>query len=113
MSDLAGKLQVRADGIRVLNAPDGLTLDLPAPTGPDAGVLVFARDRAALEAHGGPALAAARADRLAWIAYPKAGQLGTDLNRDILVAAVQGEGVRPVRQVAIDAVWSALRIRPA
>jgi hypothetical protein len=26
-----------------------------------------------------PVLAAARADRLAWIAYPKGGQLGTDL----------------------------------
>lgn len=46
-------------------------------------------------------------------AYPKAGQLGTDLNRDILGGALAGEGVQPVRQVAIDEVWSALRFRPS
>ena len=39
----------------------------------------------------------------------KAGQLGTDLNRDILAAALAGQGVQPVRQVAIDETWSALR----
>ena len=55
----------------------------------------------------------ARRDKLAWIAYPKAGKLGTDLNRDLLSAALAGEGVQPVRQVAIDEVWSALRFRPA
>jgi hypothetical protein len=52
-------------------------------------------------------------DRLAWIACPKAGKLGTDLNRDILAALVADRGVRPVRQVAIDETWSALRFRPA
>jgi hypothetical protein len=50
---------------------------------------------------------------LAWIAYPKAGQLGTDLNRDILARSLTGRGVRPVRQVAIDDVGSALRFRLA
>ena len=58
------------------------------------------------------AVAAARADRLAWIGYPKGGQLGTDLNRDRLVAALAGRGVQPVRQVSIDDTWSALRFRP-
>ena len=55
----------------------------------------------------------ARQDRLAWVAYPKAGKLGTDLNRDILAALLTAEGVQPVRQVAIDETWSALRFRPA
>jgi hypothetical protein len=58
-------------------------------------------------------VAAARQDKLAWIAYPKAGQLGTDLNRDILAGELSGQGVQPVRQVAIDETWSALRFRPA
>jgi hypothetical protein len=53
------------------------------------------------------------ADRLAWIAYPKAGQLDTDLNRDVLGKLLEEEGVRPVRQIALDEVWSALRFRPA
>jgi hypothetical protein len=44
-------------------------------------------------------VAAARADRLLWIGCPKGGQLGTDLNRDWLAAALVGHGVQPVRQV--------------
>ena len=60
-----------------------------------------------------PAVEAARGDKLAWIAYPKAGKLGTDLNRDILAALLTERGVQPVRQVAIDETWSALRFRPA
>ena len=43
----------------------------------------------------------------------EAGKLGTDLNRDTLAAALAVEGVQPVRQVAIDETWSALRFRPA
>jgi hypothetical protein len=81
-----------------------------APGTADA-VLAFVRTRADLDA-AGPALEAARADRLAWVAYPKGGQLDTDLNRDTLAATLTERGVRPVRQVALDGVWSALRFRP-
>jgi hypothetical protein len=59
-----------------------------------------------------PALEAARDDRLAWVAYPKGQQLGTDLNRDRLAVTARERGVRPVRQISIDEVWSALRFRP-
>lgn len=111
MSELARKLQLKADRIRVVNAPEDLELDLPVARAAPA-ILVFARDRAELEAHAAAALRVARADGLAWIAYPKGGQLGTDLNRDILWQALEGAGVRPVRQVSIDAIWSALRFRP-
>jgi hypothetical protein len=55
---------------------------------------------------------AAKRDALAWVAYPKAGQLGTDLNRDSLARLMMERGAHPVRQVAIDDVWSALRFRP-
>ena len=40
------------------------------------------------------------------------GQLGTDLHRDSLWEALKPTGWRPVTQVAIDDVWSALRFRP-
>jgi len=47
-------------------------------------------------------------------AFPKAGQLGTDLNRDVLwkhlLEKYRVQGVRPI---ALDEVWSAMRFRPA
>jgi len=115
---LAEKLQLKPPGaIAVLGAPDGIDLDLPsAQEAPHAdtadAVLAFVVNAADLGTVAAPAVAAARNDRLAWIAYPKAGQLGTDLNRDRLAVAARSLGVQPVRQVSIDAVWSALRFRP-
>jgi hypothetical protein len=46
------------------------------------------------------------------VAYPKAGQLATDLNRDVLWRKLTPEGVRGVRLISIDEVWSAMRFRP-
>lgn len=111
MGDLEKKLQLKGGSLRVVNAPPGLRLDVStADVAED--VLVFVRSRAELEEEVAPVLRAARADRLAWIAYPKGGRLGTDLNRDVLWRLLEGRGVRPVRQIAIDDVWSALRFRP-
>jgi hypothetical protein len=118
--DVTAKLQIKA-GQRVATlAGDG---DVPAVATADANppagaadadaVIAFARNKAELATVAGPAIEAARQDRLAWVAYPKAGKLGTDLNRDILAALLTAEGVQPVRQVAIDETWSALRFRPA
>jgi ApbE superfamily uncharacterized protein (UPF0280 family) len=75
-------------------------------------VIVFAKNLAEVDAKAGAAVEAAREDRIAWVAYPKAGQLDTDLNRDILWKHLLKKGVQAVRQVAIDDVWSALRFRP-
>lgn len=100
--------------IRVLGRPGGVDLDdvrLTASAGAD-GILVFVRTIADVDAKCGPAVQAAREDRIAWIAYPKAGQLGTDLNRDILWKRLLKDGIRGVRQVSLDDVWSALRFRP-
>jgi hypothetical protein len=112
--DLTGKLQIKAgQSVAVLNLPAGVTL--PA-SGAEAGaadaVIGFAATAADLGGLG-PVISAARADRLAWIGYPKGGKLGTDLNRDRLVLALTAEGIQPVRQVSIDETWSALRFRPA
>jgi hypothetical protein len=120
--DLRSKLQIKpGQTVAVLNSPPGpaLRLDSDAPQHarkphrvPEAdaviGFVVRRDDLSEVE----PVLAAARADRLAWIGYPKGGRLGTDLNRDLLVDAVTEHGVQPVRQVSIDDTWSALRLRP-
>jgi hypothetical protein len=74
---------------------------------------LFVRDSKTLSRTGGPVFEAAKADRLAWIAYPKASQLGTDLKRDILSKLVKPIGIQPVRQVSVDDTWSAMRFRPA
>lgn len=112
---LAKKLQIK-DGhkVRLVNAPTTFTLDAPTTRSESAdAVLVFAKNKAELNDHATPAFDAAREDRLSWIAYPKAGQLGTDLSRDILWDLLKGQGIKPVRQVALDGIWSALRFRPA
>jgi hypothetical protein len=118
--DVTAKLQIKA-GQRV--ATVAASSDVPPVAAADANppaepadadaVIAFARNKAELAIVAAPAVEAARQDRLAWVAYPKAGKLGTDLNRDILAALLTAEGVQPVRQVAIDETWSALRFRPA
>jgi hypothetical protein len=116
--DVSAKLQIKP-GQRVVTV--GAPGDVPPIAGENAAgapeaadvVVAFVRSKAELGTVAVPAIEAARRDKLAWIAYPKAGKLGTDLNRDTLSAALAGEGVQPVRQIAIDDVWSALRFRPA
>jgi hypothetical protein len=104
------------------DAPAGrqlFDLRLPADNPPvdaaEAGgaIVIFVRDHDALDRHSALAVGAARRDVLTWIAYPKGGQLGTDLNRDSLNSVLKARGVQGVRQISIDATWSALRFRPA
>ena len=45
-----------------------------------------------------------------WVAYPKGNR--TDINRDSLWPILSEYGLRPITQVAVDNVWSALRFRP-
>ncbi|MEA5455071.1 hypothetical protein SPF06_10105 [Sinomonas sp. JGH33] len=117
--ELWQKLQIKPDAVvAVVNPPaDGHGLTGPFTQTDDAAsasaVVVFVTNRAELTAHGSPGVQAALDDRLAWFAYPKAKQLGTDLNRDLLAQELVAQGIDPVRQVSLDDVWSALRFRPA
>ena len=116
---MPSKWQVK-DGQRVcvVGLPSGVALDFGAvaplvqdPAAADV-VVAFVIGSADLDV-AKPAVEAAREDRLAWVVYPKAGQLGTDLDRDSLNEALRVEGVQAVRQISVDATWSALRFRPA
>jgi predicted SnoaL-like aldol condensation-catalyzing enzyme len=50
---------------------------------------------------------------LVWIAYPKkTSKLESDLSREEVWDAMKNTEWRPVSQIAIDEVWSALRFRP-
>jgi hypothetical protein len=118
--DLAAKLQLKpGQSVSIVNRPTGAALELGSdhpvadvPGQADA-VIVFCPGRADLDRLSDQLVPPARRDILTWVAYPKAGQLGTDLSRDVLAELVRAQGVRPVRQVALDDVWSALRLRPA
>jgi hypothetical protein len=116
--DLRAKLQLKPQQhVKTVQAPNS---DLPnsletesvGDDQPVPALLVFVTDRSALEAHREQIVEAASRDHLTWVAYPKSGQLGTDLKRDALVALLMDSGIQPVRQVAIDEAWSALRFRP-
>jgi hypothetical protein len=119
---VARKLQIpTASTVVVLGCPADVDLEIPddclvvSDPGDAAkaqAVISFVVRADDLDTVAGPALAAARTDRLAWIAYPKARQLGTDLNRDILAERCKTHGAQPVRSVSIDSIWSALRFRP-
>lgn len=54
-----------------------------------------------------PVLAAARA---VWFLYPKAGR--ADVNRDVIIRESGAFGWRPIGNVSVDDVWSAVRVRP-
>jgi hypothetical protein len=113
---LAKKLNLK-DGmkVRVVGKPANVDLDDVATTTSTKAeaVLLFVKNLADVDASCAPLVDAARADRIAWAAYPKAGQLGTDLNRDVLWKHLSKQGIEGVRQVAVDPVWSAMRFRPA
>ena len=76
-------------------------------------VLLFAPDRAGLEGRLPDLLKTMRQGAILWVAYPKlSSSLAADLSRDVIHALVPRYGLDTVSQIAIDADWSALRLKP-
>lgn len=102
----------------LVNPPAGIEKVLTAGevrvTGSSDAVLIFTNSLAEVAQLVPPAFQSVPADALVWVSYPK-GSAGvkTDLNRDKLWEALKTSGWRPVRQIAINTIWSALRFRPA
>src|SRR5262245_43562279 len=110
-SELAKKLNLKSGAkVRVIGKPANVDLHgVSTTTSVKAdGVIVFVKTLADVESKGGPAIDAAKEDRIAWLIYPKAGQLDTDLNRDILWRHLLKYGIQGVRQIAVDPIWSAM-----
>jgi hypothetical protein len=75
-------------------------------------VLWFAADRAGLDAVLPAMAAAAGRGAIVWVAYPKlTSTLAADLSRDAIRGLVPAHGLDTVSQIAIDADWSALRLK--
>ncbi len=120
MSDkpVAERLQVKgARRLAVIAAPAGLDSVVGAPDArADAAeadvVLLVVADRARFDAELPPLLGKMRKDAILWVAYPKlTSPLAADLSRDVIHTAAPALGLDTVSQIAIDADWSALRLK--
>ena len=75
-------------------------------------VLLFAPDRARLDAELPDLLEKMAETAILWVAYPKlSSRLATDLSRDVIHALAPRHGLDTVSQIAVDADWSALRLK--
>jgi hypothetical protein len=122
---LVDKLQIKTgQKMAVLNAPAGYLdklatelegISVSAQTaGPSDALLLFVNSLAEAAQWFPKAIRAVKIDGLLWVAYPKGtSRVKTDVNRDRLWEATKPTGWRPVRQVALDDVWSTMRFRPA
>jgi hypothetical protein len=113
---LAKKLNLKGDmKVRVVGKPREVALDdVVTTTSPKAdAIIVFVKTLAEVDEKCAPLIEAAKEDRLAWVAYPKAGQLDTDLHRDVLSQHLLKQGIDSVRLISLDSVWSVMRFRPA
>ena len=117
VKSVAQKLLIKPGTTLWVSHPARVELIGPLPenvrlvTGPDQAqtAVIFADDAAAVRT-----IMEARRGQLEltatiWIAYPKANK--ADINRDSLWPILAEFGMRPISQVAIDDVWSALRFR--
>jgi len=122
---LIKKLRIQAgERLLILNAPPGYIEslgDLPegarvseVPEGEYQFVHLFVTNSEDLGRLRQAAMDAVEYDGLLWISYPKrSSKVATDLTRDVLWELMGDTGLRPVTQVSVDEVWSALRFRPA
>jgi hypothetical protein len=76
-------------------------------------VLAFVQNQQALDALSQALVALMQGDNILWFAYPKASskRYHCDFNRDSGWTILATAGYEPVRMVAIDTDWSALRFR--
>jgi hypothetical protein len=125
MTPLFKKLNLGAQrAIHVLNAPasfeteleqlDGVTVRRTVQ-GKVAFALAFVTTSDGVASAVNKLVKAAEGDALLWMVYPKttSKRYQCEFNRDSGWASLGAAGYEPVRQVAIDADWSALRFRKA
>lgn len=77
-------------------------------------VQVFGASNEELQTHAKKAVSYVKEDGLLWLCYPKKSSKtykGSDCSRETVMYHLADEGYEPVRQVAIDEDWSALRFR--
>jgi hypothetical protein len=109
--------------IYVLNPPESFAevvgdIEVRTSLGRGKGltfVIAFVTKKAEVDAVAPRIAAATAGDAIVWMAYPKgtSKKYKCDFNRDTGWDQLGAHGFEPVRQVAIDEDWSALRFRRA
>ena len=125
MSPLFKKLNLGTHTvIHVLNAPNSFEPELAglkpvtvkrSVSGPSSFAMAFVITQAQLDAASRKLTAACSGDAVLWMVYPKgtSKKYRCEFNRDSGWPLLGAAGFEPVRMVAIDADWSALRFRRA
>jgi hypothetical protein len=126
MTEVFRKLNFKAQTpILVLGAPRSFAAELAAMKAATeihtqtkkglryAFTLAFGEMRADIEKAGAEVATILEGDAVCWFAYPKgtSKKFKSDVNRDDMWELLSRFGIRPVRQIAIDDDWSALRFR--
>lgn len=123
MSPLFKKLNLGAlSVIHVLNAPKSFERELAAlegvtikrsVSGRSGFAMAFVTTRAELEVASAQLTKACEGDAVLWMVYPKgtSKKYRCEFNRDSGWSTLGAAGFEPVRMVAVDADWSALRFR--
>ena len=117
----AEKMRLKAGmSASLLHVPDGLAVGLGVPEGvsvaKEPAAADFILEVATTQAEVEGRLAALEpdigAETVVWVAYPKgAKKEGYDISRDTIWAFVRTIGLTLVANVAVDATWSAVRVR--
>ncbi|WP_226633777.1 hypothetical protein [Brevundimonas poindexterae] len=119
MSDkpLSDRLQVKKGRtLAIVDAPAGLVaatgLEATAGASDADVVLSFVTDRAGLERYLSGIGGMTRPDSILWVAYPKlTSPLAGEVSRNLVHGMAPAHGLDTVAQVAVDADWSAMRLK--
>ncbi len=127
MQDLLKKMNYKGQNpVVVVQAPDEFAANVAAAIAPDAAVLTqidalkksafmiaFVTRQDQIDALAPRLAEQLEGDGLLWLAYPKGSskRYKCDFNRDTGWQILGKLGFEPVRQVAVDEDWSALRFR--
>ena len=123
VADLAKELLIKPQSrVLLLNAPIGHARKLqPLPDGvtvvdrrshtPSDVAIVFVRDAAELKRLQS-GFGALEQEGILWVCFPKGGaKAGTDIDRDVLRAALERDELTAVSLIAFDETWSCMRLR--
>lgn len=115
---VAQKLSIKTgEKLWLFNTPDSvrsLLGDVQAnlvASGPADVILCFLKTQQELSRHLVALKEALAPKGRLWVVYPKAGKLGTDLNRDIIWKQAGRVGLQAVAIIAVDDTWAALRLK--